>query len=195
MRRAHGERQVSCGLHQAPRCAPSIRSSSSILAACGRSVSTATTAWETSPRTRPSAQRDPLIGMYFHRIPLGPPFSVEWSGHLYAPTTGRYHLGTRQHDTARVYVDGRPVFSNTKPDELLLAPIRLARGWHRVRIRYRAHGWFPGLPLLDAAAPAHVHRPVGLSPPYTQSPEFALLPTLADTTGELRPGRLREADG
>ena len=143
-----------------------------------------------------SAQRDPLIGMYFHRIPLGPPFTVEWSGHLYAPTTGRYQLGTRQHDTARVYVDGRPVFSNTKRDELVQAPIRLVKGWHRLRIRYRAiTGGFQA--YLFWTPP---HRPTSVVPsaflrPTPQSSEFALLPTLADTTGELRRGRLREADG
>jgi PA14 domain len=143
-----------------------------------------------------SAQRDPLIGMYFHRIPLGPPFTVEWSGHLYAPTTGRYQLGTRQNDTAGVYVDGRSVFSNTKRDELVQAPVRLVKGWHRLRIRYRAiTGNFKT--YLYWTPP---QRPTSVVPsaflrPTPHSSEFAFLPRLADTTGELRPGRLREADG
>lgn len=47
----------------------------------------------------PALERiDPILDVYFHRTPLPPPYSVEWTGTLDALADGVYALGTRAVD-------------------------------------------------------------------------------------------------
>jgi 4-amino-4-deoxy-L-arabinose transferase-like glycosyltransferase len=136
-------------------------------------------------------RRDPLLGIYFQQIPLGPPFTVDWRGEIYAPVAGSYLLGTQQVDTARLFVDGRMLLANAEPLVLHTAPIRLTAGWHRIRLLYRAltssyqaylYWQPPGRPT--SVVPSAFLRP---SPSAFPAP---VTPTLSESTGELPPGRL-----
>lgn len=80
---------------------------------------------------------DPQIAMEFHVPPVGPPFTVAWTGELYAPSAGRYTFGTEQIDTSRLAVDGRTVVDNHAKSALEEGSIRLGRGWHDLRLLYR----------------------------------------------------------
>ena len=81
---------------------------------------------------------DPEIALKFHVPPVGPPFTVDWIGELYAPETGTYAFGIEQRDTATLTIDGRTIVDNRTPNELVERSMRLRRGWHDVRLRYRA---------------------------------------------------------
>ena len=196
MRRANAERQVCCGRRQAPRCNPVDEQ----LLFDPR-------------RVRPvGLDGDYRVGDHFRgTCPVGAARPADrdalhrFRSALRSPSSG---AGT---STRRRLVDiswvrdsttrrGSPStvvpFSQHEGDELVQAPIRLVKGWHRLRIRYRAiTGGFQA--YLYWTPP---HRPTSVVPsaflrPTPKSSEFAFLPTLADTTGELRRGRLREADG
>jgi hypothetical protein len=85
-----------------------------------------------------TARVDPAVAIRFHgEPPLRSPFTVEWSGELYAPEDGRYILGTEQIDETRLIVDGRLLLTNRQPNTLAEAEISLAKGWHRVRLLFR----------------------------------------------------------
>jgi hypothetical protein len=81
---------------------------------------------------------DPEIALEFHAPPVGPPFTVEWSGELHAPKTGTYTFGTEQIDTTTLAIDGRTIVENRKQNALVERSISLRRGWHDVKLRYRA---------------------------------------------------------
>jgi 4-amino-4-deoxy-L-arabinose transferase-like glycosyltransferase len=142
------------------------------------------------------ARIDPQIGIIFHELPVSPPFTVDWRGELYAPAAGSYVVGTKQVDTARLFVDGRPLLDNTDRGVLHEAPIHLTEGWHRLRIMYQALGAFfncflywtpPGEPT--SVVPSAYLRPSSASVGFPRSSK----PTLAQSNGELPPGRLLEA--
>ncbi len=140
---------------------------------------------------------DPRIAIEFHEPLLGAPFTVDWRGELYAPVAGRYDLGTRQIDTARLVVDGKTVLTNAQPNVLRLKTVRLSRGWHRVRILYRGvTGYFdaylywvpPG--RTESVVPAAYLRPFP-APPSFRPPA----PTLDGSDGAPPPGRTASIDG
>ena len=143
------------------------------------------------------ARIDPQIAIEFHEPLLSPPFTVDWRGELYAPVTGQYDLGTGQIDTARLFVDGRRLLSNTRPNVLVLKTVRLSRGWHRIRILYQGlTGYFnaylywvpPGRP--ESVVPAAYLRPFP-APPLPGPP----LPTLDGSDGAPPPGRTASIQG
>jgi len=143
------------------------------------------------------ARIDPQIAIEFHEPVLTAPFTAEWRGELYAPVAGRYDLGTRQIDRARLLVDGRPVLTNTSPGSLQLEPVTLSRGWHRVRMLYHAlTGRFdaylywvpPGGP--ESVVPVAYLRP--FPPPRSFQPP---VPTLDGSDGAPPPGRVSSITG
>jgi hypothetical protein len=140
---------------------------------------------------------DPRIAIEFREPLLAGPFTVDWRGELYAPGAGRYDLGTRQIDTARLVVDGKTVLTNAQPNVLRLKTVRLSRGWHRVRILYRGlTGYFdtylywvpPG--RTESVVPAAYLRPFP-APPSFRPPA----PTLDGSDGAPPPGRTASIDG
>jgi 4-amino-4-deoxy-L-arabinose transferase-like glycosyltransferase len=154
------------------------------------------------PGTEPSgpaalARIDPQIAIEFHEPLLTAPFTVDWRGELYAPVAGRYELGTRQIDRARLAVDGKSILTNTRPNFLSLKTLRLARGWHRIRILYQGlTGYFdaylywvpPG--KTESVVPAAYLRPFP-SPPSFRPPA----PTLDGSDGAPPPGRVASIVG
>ena len=97
--------------------------------------------------------------------PLPAPFVVEWEGSLYAPSYGSYRIWLDAAGAAQIWLDGRPAPAD---------PIRLAQGWHALRVR-----------LQVSALPASA-RLMWLRPEGTQEPVPRLaLSTLADYYGLL----------
>ena len=140
------------------------------------------------------ARIDRVVGTNFHQLPVPPPFSVDWRGRLYAPTAGRYLLGTVQVATARILLDGRQILHNTDQNVLHEVPVNLTRGWHQLRIAYEASGgnFEAFLYWMPPGRPRSVVPSAYLRPP-TSTPLFERFPSLAASDGNLRPGRLIEA--
>jgi hypothetical protein len=140
---------------------------------------------------------DPQIAIEFHEPVLAAPFTAEWRGELYAPVPGRYDLGTRQIDRARLLVDGKPVLTNAEAGSLQLEPVTLSRGWHRVRMLYQGlTGYFnaylywvpPG--KTESVVPVAYLRP--FPPPRSFQPR---VPTLDGLDGAPPPGRVASTSG
>jgi hypothetical protein len=86
----------------------------------------------------PALERiDPTLNLYFHLTPLPRPYSVEWTGTLNVPQSGRYELGLRAVDQARLYLDGQLAVDASVPDEVTQALLELAAGPHDLRITYQ----------------------------------------------------------
>ncbi|HEX9187594.1 MAG TPA: PA14 domain-containing protein, partial [Vicinamibacteria bacterium] len=81
---------------------------------------------------------DPQVSFYFHLLPLPRPFSVRWTGSVYAASAGRYAFGTSAVDSASVAIDGVTVLANDHPSEYRESAVDLDRGWHDIEVRYRA---------------------------------------------------------
>ena len=79
---------------------------------------------------------DPEIDFYFHLIPLHRPYSVEWAGRLEIPSAGDYIFGVEVRDAAYLYIDGRLVLSNERPDGYYEQTVHLDAGLHDLRLRY-----------------------------------------------------------
>jgi 4-amino-4-deoxy-L-arabinose transferase-like glycosyltransferase/sugar lactone lactonase YvrE len=87
----------------------------------------------------PSLRRiDPQVAFYFHLLPLPRPFSVRWTGSVYAEAPGRYAFGTASIDESSVAVDGRELLTNPETNRYLESEIDLEQGWHTLEVRYRA---------------------------------------------------------
>ena len=138
---------------------------------------------------------DPVLGIFFHVLPVPPPFTVVWRGDLYAPRTGRYLLGTKQVATARLAVDGRWITNNLQHFVLQMKPVRLVVGWHPVEMKYAAVGGFFSAFLYWK--PPHRETSVVpsafLRPPGTTGFPATARPTLAAAAGELQPGDIIDA--
>jgi len=132
---------------------------------------------------------DPVVAFFFQHLPLGlqRPYSVVWTGRLYAPVTGTYAFGTEQIDESRLSIDGRLAVTNVVPNQLSEAQLNLSAGWHDIRLEF-----------LDASAYSHVYlywTPPGrprsaipsafLRPQMGESPQpDGHEPTLADSQAE-----------
>ena len=69
------------------------------------------------------------------------PFSIEWDGVAVATEDGIYHLRVRVDDGVSVWVNDQLVLERFAPGRHdLSASVQLARGLHRVRIRYAQFG-------------------------------------------------------
>jgi beta-glucosidase len=76
------------------------------------------------------------IGYYWHLTPLPRPYTIEWTGALKAPVTGRYRLGLRARSAATLLVNGREVLTVGPTSGEQYVDLDLAAGLHPVRVRY-----------------------------------------------------------
>jgi hypothetical protein len=83
-------------------------------------------------------QIDTQVAFYFHVLPLPRPFSVRWSGSVYAPVAGSYAFATASVDGSSVVVAGRPVVENRLVNASVEGHIQLEKGWHPIEVRYQA---------------------------------------------------------
>lgn len=69
---------------------------------------------------------------------LHAPFSIEWEGKLYAPTTGRYLFATNSDDGSFLYINGQLVVDNGghHGDRYIEGWIELQQGFQDIQIRY-----------------------------------------------------------
>lgn len=81
-------------------------------------------------------QIDPEIAFYFHIIPLPRPYTVEWTGRLYAPATGEYRFGLQSVDSSQLILDGALLVDNQQAHAMVDSTAALTKGWHDIRVRF-----------------------------------------------------------
>lgn len=80
---------------------------------------------------------DPQIAAFFDPTRLARPYTIEWSGRLFAPKTGTYDLGTEQISTSELWLDGAQVVANDAHNLLIMSSVHLESGWHDIDVRFR----------------------------------------------------------
>jgi len=70
------------------------------------------------------------------------PFSIQWEGRIYAPTTGNYVFATNSDDGSLLYIDGQLVVDNGghHGDRYVEGRITLEEGFHDIILRYFQDG-------------------------------------------------------
>lgn len=81
-------------------------------------------------------QIDPELNYYFHVIPLPRPYSVVWTGKLYAPVTGDYKFALMSIDGSRLELDQQLVVENPEGQTTTDAAINLSRGLHDIVVKF-----------------------------------------------------------
>jgi hypothetical protein len=81
-------------------------------------------------------QIDPQIDFYFHIIPLPRPYSVEWTGKLFAPATGEYRFALNSVDNSQLRLDNSLVVDNPNGHTTIEGNLTLTQGWHDIDIRF-----------------------------------------------------------
>ena len=81
-------------------------------------------------------QIDPEIAFYFHIIPLPRPYTVEWKGKLFAPSTGDYHFALSSVDSSQLRLDDSLVVDNLNGHTTIEGNITLTQGWHDIDVRF-----------------------------------------------------------
>ncbi len=79
---------------------------------------------------------DPIISFALHHPPFLRPYSVEWKGKLYVPTTGSYKLGTEQISTSNLQIDGNVVLINNELNGYHDVTVNLSAGFHDIRLLF-----------------------------------------------------------
>ncbi|HLY66649.1 MAG TPA: PA14 domain-containing protein, partial [Chloroflexota bacterium] len=88
----------------------------------------------------PALQRvDPQVSFKFHLLPVQPPFSIEWTGKVAAPTAGLYRFGTSAIDSSQIFIDNQLVVDNPIANEYREGTVDLTAGLHDIRVRYEGH--------------------------------------------------------
>jgi 4-amino-4-deoxy-L-arabinose transferase-like glycosyltransferase len=81
-------------------------------------------------------QIDPEIAFYFHIIPLPRPYTVEWTGKLFAPAAGEYHFALNSVDGSQLMLDDQLVVDNPNGHTTVENITSLTEGWHDVTVRF-----------------------------------------------------------
>ena len=81
-------------------------------------------------------QIDPQIAYYFHIIPLPRPYSVRWTGKLFAPAAGAYEFEIYSVDGSRLTLDGNRVVDNPQGRVSVKNSTSLSEGWHDVSLDF-----------------------------------------------------------
>jgi 4-amino-4-deoxy-L-arabinose transferase-like glycosyltransferase len=118
-------------------------------------------------------QIDPQIDFYFHIIPLPRPYTVEWTGKLFAPTPGDYRFALNSVDNSQLKIDHSLVVDNPNGHTTIEGEAMLTQGWHDINLRFadKTGGtqiylyWTPPGTTENVLVPAHY-----LSPPMGQYP-------------------------
>lgn len=79
-------------------------------------------------------QIDPEIAFYFHIIPLPRPYTVEWTGKLFAPAAGEYRFALASVDGSQLVLDNRMVVDNPNGHARIENSMSLTKGWHAITL-------------------------------------------------------------
>jgi sugar lactone lactonase YvrE len=141
----------------------------------------------------PAAGRvDPVISFYFHQTLLPRPYTVEWSGKLYAPVDGVYVFGTEQLSSSRLSLDGTEIINNGAINNMMESSQTLKAGWHDIKLLYTdgdqsSHMylyWVPPGRGRSKIPAAFLFPQMGQ---YPDNPESGSLPTLDQSDGTVLP--------
>ncbi len=89
--------------------------------------------WQGTPAF---TQIEPEIDYTYHILPLPRPYSIEWTGSLFAPEDGVYAFSTESRDESDLLVDGDLIIANRAAGAPVNAPASLSAGWHEIRLRF-----------------------------------------------------------
>jgi 4-amino-4-deoxy-L-arabinose transferase-like glycosyltransferase len=81
-------------------------------------------------------QIDPELAFYFHIIPLPRPYSVRWTGKLFAPVAGVYDFELKSVDGSTLILDGELAVDNPNGRTTVKESVELAQGWHDIRVDF-----------------------------------------------------------
>ncbi len=116
------------------------------------------------------ARIDEQLDLYFHVTPLPRPYTVEWTGQIAIPQSGRYSFGLISIDESELWIDGETVTASDGANQYGEADVELAAGLHDIRVRF-------------ADRTAHTHITLSWRPPWGGNapvPSAVLLPPLGD---------------
>jgi hypothetical protein len=82
------------------------------------------------------ARLDRQVAYYFHFLPLERPYTVQWTGRLFAPVTGKYRFAVKAISSASLAIDGNPIIEPSAPSEFREGEIHLAPGLHGLELRF-----------------------------------------------------------
>ena len=121
-------------------------------------------------------QVDPELNYYFHVIPFPRPYSVVWTGKLYAPTTGEYKFALMSIDDSRLQLDGQELLKNPS-GQTTEESMQLNRGWHDITVNF-----------YDMTGATRIY--LYWTPPDSKTQELVptryLLPPMGDYPGDLQ---------
>jgi hypothetical protein len=117
-------------------------------------------------------QVDPQLAYYFHIIPLPRPYSVRWTGQLFAPGTGTYAFEIFSVDGSKLILNGKTVVDNPEGRTSITGSASLSQGWHDVQIDFsdRTSGtqiylyWTPPGGERELVPPRYLSPPMGAYP-------------------------------
>ena len=89
--------------------------------------------WSGAPEL---VQLDPQLEYYFHVTPLKRPYSVQWSGAVFATEPGSYAFALYSIDGSLLSLDGDQVVANPDGGSTTEAAVQLSAGWHQIRVRF-----------------------------------------------------------
>jgi hypothetical protein len=81
-------------------------------------------------------QIDPEIAFYFHIIPLSRPYTVEWTGKIFAPAAGDYHFALDSIDGSQLILNDQVVVDNPNGHTTVEGVTALTEGWHDITVRF-----------------------------------------------------------
>ena len=89
-------------------------------------------------RTAGFTQIDPEISLYFHNVPLPRPYTVQWTGKVYAPTAGVYRFATESIDQSQVMINNQLIVNN-RGSTTSEGNANLVQGWNDIVVRFSFH--------------------------------------------------------
>lgn len=128
------------------------------------------------------AQVEPEINFAYHILPLPRPYSIEWTGQVYAPHDGAYVFTTESRDESFLFVGDRQIIANTADTAPVNATVTLTRGWHPIRMRFADKSSFTQVRLYWTP-PGGGHEIIPfryLSPPMGAYPDADVLAALPE---------------
>lgn len=97
---------------------------------------------------QPGLERiDRNLSIYFHLLPMGRPYSVDWTGFLNAPA-GAYRFGLESIDDSWLYIDDKLVVEAHTGNLYVEAPATLAAGVHRIEVKFQDYTGFTHINLF-----------------------------------------------